>query len=804
MSYSLRPGNKLKAPKRYRDADGEEADDPPEPKTTKPDTVQGSLPPPIFAVPRTVGAHHSIFPNAPEQPKMPNIKMIKQRKRMRTEEPDEYDSRVRTQAGRAVRLHKDTASELPPDNLSLKSAAFPSLPTNVPPPLPTAIAEFEGHGMKELVEAMKKNDSKRVSETKARFAQMYATSTYDWYAELRERWSPDESDATVKFESLWPSLRQTIIDEIQDDFAGAGQPDTLYPVQRLLKITRTELLDIIEKNGQAWNTDEDIPLYYRELKRRNPDAIIDPDQPPPAQVVRAIKFLKQQHLPGTLLGEWSTLPSVQVFRPLSQSQIFTESPEAERYHSDIVRTVESHESSEAIVQQQDNEYQARLEKMLSEGNIASRRLPEKDLKCKYCRRKGHLHSDRSREGLLICPGKRIDESREKHANTHVEAAFLRDAAEAELAETRRKDRIAAAQPPQPPQWRPFMPGPNTPRTQRIYTSWLQWKDRKAVMTDPAFQDHTPRRRIRKQTREQHAEELWREADKHPGLKVNQPHIADTIKRLKAAHERLQNSGPLIQDYTNTSITSVSASASFPPRTTISPHMLYTSPWTRPLEPLKPPPPPASSTSAASSPTPSPNAGLPTPTSLQSTTPPQHQTEGQPQIRKKRGPYKKKIKPVAGTFTSPPPRHRIIRDGLVSLAPAGVSNGMSGFTAGGQGEGYANVLGENGNANTFGQNGYASVPGHGYVDTQGNTYTTVRVGNGHTNGSGNGYANSPGNEYTNGHGIANTPGAAYTNGYTRALEATSSNSNAITSVQNGHANSPATGYTNGLANTSANW
>lgn len=118
----------------------------------------------------------------------------------------------------------------------------------------------------------------------------------------------------MTFESLWPSLRQTIIDEIQADFTGLGYIDAFYPVQRILKLKRAKLARIMNDNGEVWET-ADIPLYYRELRKGNPDAIIDPEQPPPAQVVRAIMFLKQKSLPCSLLGEWQVLPAVEVFHP---------------------------------------------------------------------------------------------------------------------------------------------------------------------------------------------------------------------------------------------------------------------------------------------------------------------------------------------------------------------------------------------------------------------------------------------------------------------------------------------------------
>lgn len=71
----------------------------------------------------------------------------------------------------------------------------------------------------------------------------------------------------------------------------------------------------MSENAEVWETGDDIPAYYRELRIKHPNMIIDPDEPPPAEVVKAIRFLKQQSLPGGLLGEWHALPPIEVFRP---------------------------------------------------------------------------------------------------------------------------------------------------------------------------------------------------------------------------------------------------------------------------------------------------------------------------------------------------------------------------------------------------------------------------------------------------------------------------------------------------------
>ena len=72
----------------------------------------------------------------------------------------------------------------------------------------------------------------------------------------------------------------------------------------------------MEENSQVWTVDDEIPLHMRQHKRLYPNDIIDPDEPPAREKVKAIKFLMQSHLPGSFLGEWQyPLPSVEVFRP---------------------------------------------------------------------------------------------------------------------------------------------------------------------------------------------------------------------------------------------------------------------------------------------------------------------------------------------------------------------------------------------------------------------------------------------------------------------------------------------------------
>jgi hypothetical protein len=123
--------------------------------------------------------------------------------------------------------------------------------------------------------------------------------------------------AQITFTSLWPSLRQTIIEQIRGDIPTGKYLDSYHPVARILNLTKNELHTIMAENSHVWSDDE-IPRHFLEHRRKNPDAIIDPDEPPPSEIVKAIRYLKQSSFPGSLLGEWQkleSLPTTEVFRP---------------------------------------------------------------------------------------------------------------------------------------------------------------------------------------------------------------------------------------------------------------------------------------------------------------------------------------------------------------------------------------------------------------------------------------------------------------------------------------------------------
>jgi hypothetical protein len=70
---------------------------------------------------------------------------------------------------------------------------------------------------------------------------------------------------------------------------------------------------MMDENGELWN---EVPPHLARLKREHPDEPIDPETPPQREIIEAIKFLQQQHLPGSLLGKWQfPLPGIEVCRP---------------------------------------------------------------------------------------------------------------------------------------------------------------------------------------------------------------------------------------------------------------------------------------------------------------------------------------------------------------------------------------------------------------------------------------------------------------------------------------------------------
>ncbi|RAR02046.1 FMI2 protein [Stemphylium lycopersici] len=360
MPYSLRPESSLKLPERYRQVDDEEDNHPPNPRPADNGTAihtQESLlagpedltsfaniyPPPRpssltaqhphffqpartdfvsttnFTTPTNASSHRQ----PPERLNMANIKIVRAApRRSEGEDRHHHELSSRSRSGRATKASQRNIA--PPTPTIPKPAAFPSLPTNVPPS-PQAHHQNPGHGMKELFEAMEDDDEERVTATKQYVDRMYQADTSECYQ--------------IKFESLWRSLRQTIIEEIQTDFPEATYKTPFYPAQRILNLSTEQLVTIMSGNAQVWETDDDIPAWYREQKRKHPTVIIDPDEPPPAEVVKAIRFLKQQSLPGSLLGEWHALPPIEC--PTQQWHTMYAQKEAERVRQQASAEIEA-------------------------------------------------------------------------------------------------------------------------------------------------------------------------------------------------------------------------------------------------------------------------------------------------------------------------------------------------------------------------------------------------------------------------------------------------------------------------------
>ena len=266
------------------------------------------------------------------------------------------------------------------------------------------------------------------------------------------------------------------------------------------------------------------------------------------------------------------------------------------------------------------------------------------------------------------------------AKHYDEVARLRDQAESELAEIRR---IAAGREQVP---RASWQGPNDARTQRIYHIWRTHRNMNAQMANSLPRDmmhDVPK----PQTREQYIEELNREGRQHPGLKANQPYVVEARRALDAAkaHKGLRASGsssekqedsdtdtitPAYIPHASHAITTALCLLQLEPRHIATPqsqpHKLLPSLAHRmaPADTHTRTPPPYLR------PLPRPSPSLSSSPSLPPSPPLQLQTRGE--IRD--GPCNKRIKLVAGSFTSPPlppqpqPPRTINRNRLVSLAP----------------------------------------------------------------------------------------------------------------------------------------
>ncbi|KAF2870858.1 hypothetical protein BDV95DRAFT_70080 [Massariosphaeria phaeospora] len=283
---------------------------------------------------------------------MANIRHVKSNKRRRSA-PQSQEPPRSTRARVAVESFVDSASPTPterprtqvraskrispPATPALKPAVFPTL-SAVKPTGDTSDASDEDVDLWKLPNLLEERCSGDLASQQIsyeRIDRLYNKKTVfpADMSEREKRWYNDvksllaarspEGEPKIQFEQLWRSLRQVIIDQLIDECPNA--PGGLYgPVMRLLHIPDRAVLDkILAENSDV----HDIPQYIWDLKEEFPDKPIDPDMPPPEEVVKAIKYLRQEHLPASLLGEWQfRLPRVEIAKPRPLSKPSHASP----------------------------------------------------------------------------------------------------------------------------------------------------------------------------------------------------------------------------------------------------------------------------------------------------------------------------------------------------------------------------------------------------------------------------------------------------------------------------------------------
>ncbi|KAF2122189.1 hypothetical protein BDV96DRAFT_640252 [Lophiotrema nucula] len=199
----------------------------------------------------------------------------------------------------------------PQDFRAAKVAAFPSLPE---PPTPKSPSDPCGLDALALLEDRHSKDAVRRAKSYETVDNMYSSKAFPddlpkeqkrWYLSLKMRPDMAVSQNKISFSSLYYSLRQTIMDRIREQVPLNTFTDSQYHFYRLLRINGPAELSIIyEGNAQGWPDDIDVPHHLAELKRLHPGMILDPDLPPPLDLIKAVHFLMQHRLPGSLLGEW--------------------------------------------------------------------------------------------------------------------------------------------------------------------------------------------------------------------------------------------------------------------------------------------------------------------------------------------------------------------------------------------------------------------------------------------------------------------------------------------------------------------
>ncbi|KAF2245408.1 hypothetical protein BU26DRAFT_607661 [Trematosphaeria pertusa] len=209
-------------------------------------------------------------------------------------------------------------------NLSLGApAAFPSIdPSMVMLEEPAG----ERYHIKMLVDDRASSNAEKREASYAVVERMYACEgdfpdmseeEKNWYAELKSMPMDEDAARKIAFASLWPILRQAIIDSIlQTCEAFLTYQSAYFPVRILLGLEMDAISAIMHENI-AFANSQFIPAELLQYKQSHPDEIVDPDTPPSREIVRAIQYLMQERLPGSLLGEWQfPLPELQTFHEL--------------------------------------------------------------------------------------------------------------------------------------------------------------------------------------------------------------------------------------------------------------------------------------------------------------------------------------------------------------------------------------------------------------------------------------------------------------------------------------------------------
>ncbi|KAF1830116.1 hypothetical protein BDW02DRAFT_601950 [Decorospora gaudefroyi] len=593
-------------------------------------------------------------------PNMSNIKYVKAKKRTRTveqDEPQRNDAPPNRLLGRPAKAAKLSATSASADEstssfLRSKPAAFPSLLTDTPSSLSKIVPDFSGHGMKELMEWTERGDEENATAIKLYFDGLYEASAEAWYAELRRLWDPEESDVKIPFTSLWPSLSNTIIDQIRDDFPKGTYLDSYYPVARLLGLTRKELNSIILRNNGDWGDfEEDFHAYFDFLKRNNPDGIVDPEQPPPKEVVKAIRFLKQHSLPGSLLGCWQyPLPPFKDIAPgLNDTTWIMESIEGDHNpHRSIP------EFPNVLSPEQSHSLLLRIEaRALRKAAADEAKAPPKP-QCRRCKKEDHAESDLDEYGIKICPMHREGHAkhlREKHdleKQVHIEImAFQhRDLASKSMAST---SASASTLSRHPNSTNYSFPAAES-RTDKQNSGNLQ----------SLFLPSNPQIK----SREEYVLDLEQTNSSNPGLKKHAQRRIDLKSRLASstpadAAQGVGSDGRSDQSLGPNRVRYANGSSRFATQATHSPHTPAPISTSTPPQPQ----PQAIPTTLPSS---APNTILASFSNSQpSSSRPQAPSHPYPHApTKKRGPYKKKPSPAT---PKPTPPRIVSKDGMVSLS-----------------------------------------------------------------------------------------------------------------------------------------